>query len=333
MGYIDDFEFKSVYIIREANAQLRKGKDSDYANIGVLCSFGKDSTTMLHLIRKAFLGKIPFDVIHIDTGVKLPEIYKFREMLQKKWGFNLVIAKNEEGIRNTSPEKDVLECCTQRKTRALQMIIEEKGYDGIMAGIRRDEHAMRNIERYFSPRDRNFGYHFVRPKTKEELETRVCPKCNKRFNVFEKIDKDTVVPYVDFEVVCPFCGHVFSTQIDDAEFESLQDIEIGGIYAADFGPNVHHIRIHPMLHWTEQDVWKYIKQENLPVNPLYFSNNGKRYRSLGCAPCTSPIKSNAKTIDDIIKELEVKDYAERSGRAQDKEDEEAMRKLRSLGYP
>jgi sulfate adenylyltransferase subunit 2 len=93
-----------------------------------------------------------------------------------------------------------------------------------------------------------------------------------------------------------------------------------------------HLRVHPILHWTEVDIWRYIKQEKLPVNPLYFAKDGLRYRSLGCQPCTSPVKSTAKNIDEIIKEVEESKVAERSGRAQDKEEANAMQKLRALGY-
>ena len=93
-----------------------------------------------------------------------------------------------------------------------------------------------------------------------------------------------------------------------------------------------HLRVHPILHWTEIDVWEYIKRENLPVNPLYFAKNGKRFRSLGCKPCTTPMKSNADTIDKIIKEVKESEISERSGRAQDKEDDNAMQQLRALGY-
>ncbi|MBU1131201.1 sulfate adenylyltransferase subunit 2 [Patescibacteria group bacterium] len=93
-----------------------------------------------------------------------------------------------------------------------------------------------------------------------------------------------------------------------------------------------HLRVHPLLHWTELDVWEYIKRENIPVNELYFAKNGQRYRSLGCMPITKPIKSQADTIDKIIEELKNSTEAERAGRAQDKEQMYTMQKLRSLGY-
>ena len=93
-----------------------------------------------------------------------------------------------------------------------------------------------------------------------------------------------------------------------------------------------HTRVHPILHWRELDVWRYVQQEKIPVNPLYFAKNGKRYRSLGCVPCTVPIESEASTIDSIVQELEITKKAERDGRAQDKEQAFTMQKLRALGY-
>lgn len=118
----------------------------------------------------------------------------------------------------------------------------------------------------------------------------------------------------------------------DSEYESLQPVELGFSLQTDYGADCHHIRIHPILHWDEIDVWKYTQKRELPVNPMYFSKNGLRYRSLGCAPCTKPIESPAKTIDEIVEELKVTKIPERSGRSQDKDAEQVMRKLRAMGY-
>jgi len=94
-----------------------------------------------------------------------------------------------------------------------------------------------------------------------------------------------------------------------------------------------HVRIHPLLHWTEVNVWEYIERESIPVISLYFADmEGRRYRSLGCAPCTFPIKSTARTVAQIIEELKSTKDAERSGRAQDLEGSYAMQKLRAKGY-
>ncbi|MGE4014157.1 MAG: phosphoadenosine phosphosulfate reductase family protein, partial [Alphaproteobacteria bacterium] len=92
------------------------------------------------------------------------------------------------------------------------------------------------------------------------------------------------------------------------------------------------VRIHPILHWTELDVWRYIKRENIPVVSLYYARNGRRYRSLGCAPCTGSIESQAADTDAIIAELTATRVSERAGRAQDREAEDAFERLRAEGY-
>lgn len=96
--------------------------------------------------------------------------------------------------------------------------------------------------------------------------------------------------------------------------------------------NASHVRVHPLLHWREIDVWQYIKEKNIPVNPLYFSKNGKRYRSIGYKETTVPVESEAKTVDEIIEELKTTQVSERTGRAQDKEEEYVMQRLREMGY-
>ena len=93
-----------------------------------------------------------------------------------------------------------------------------------------------------------------------------------------------------------------------------------------------HVRVQPLLDWTEVDIWCYIQRENIPVPKMYFAKNGQRYRSLGCSPITKPIKSNADTIDAIIAELETTRTSERAGRAQDHHERNAMQKLRAKGF-
>lgn len=260
---LKDLENRSIYIIREGT--------SEFKNVASLWSMGKDSTTLLWLFRKAFFGKIPFPIIHIDTGLKFKEMYDFRDRLVKEWDLDLVVAKNEEAIKEgMGPEKGKFKCCTKLKTEALKMILEKYNFDALFLAIRRDEHGIRAKERYFSPRDENFQWDYE----DQPLEM---------WDQFEKA----------------LAGHV---------------------------------RVHPILHWRELDVWRYIQKEKIFVNPLYFSKDGKRYRSLGCVPCTTPVESDARTIDDIVKELETTRAAEREGRAQDKERAFMMQKLRALGY-
>ncbi|OGW17196.1 MAG: sulfate adenylyltransferase [Nitrospinae bacterium RIFCSPLOWO2_12_FULL_45_22] len=93
-----------------------------------------------------------------------------------------------------------------------------------------------------------------------------------------------------------------------------------------------HLRVHPLLHWTEVDIWSYIKRENIPFIDLYRAVDGKRYRSIGCETCCDPIPSEADDIDSILDELINTKTRERAGRAQDKEQAYMMQKLRALGY-
>ena len=102
-------------------------------------------------------------------------------------------------------------------------------------------------------------------------------------------------------------------------------------YKTDFPPGTH-IRIHPLLHWTELDIWLYTRREGIPIVPLYLSRNGKRYRSLGDQDITFPIESEASSIDEIIAELETTRTSERAGRAMDHEREDAFERLRAAGY-
>jgi len=262
---LKDLENRSIYIVRETYAEFK--------NPAVLWSTGKDSTTMLWLCRKAFFGKIPFPVIHIDTGHKFKVMYQFRDNLAREWGFDLVVARNKEAFGDgVGPKDGKFECCTRLKTEALRECLEERGFDALILAIRRDEHGIRAKERYFSPRDENFKWDY----------------------------KDQPLEMWD-------------------QFQGL------------LGEGTH-MRVHPILHWRELDVWEYVKKEGIPSNPMYFARNGKRYRSLGCEPCTFPIESDAATIDEIVEELRTTRIAERSGRAQDKEKTFTMQKLRALGY-
>lgn len=125
---------------------------------------------------------------------------------------------------------------------------------------------------------------------------------------------------------------VFSERDKDSNWDYAdQPPELWNQFKTDFKKG-NHIRVHPLLGWREIDVWEYIKRNNIPVIDLYFSKDGKRYRSLGCAPCTNPVNSTASNIDEIIEELKATTETERSGRAQDQEDAHALEKLRKNGY-
>lgn len=125
---------------------------------------------------------------------------------------------------------------------------------------------------------------------------------------------------------------VFSPRSADGSWNFKdQPPEFWDQYKTDF-PEGCHVRIHPLLQWTELDIWEYTKAQNIPCVPLYFARDGKRYRSLGEKNITFPVDSNASTIDEIIEELKTTKTSERSGRTMDKETENSFETLRQRGY-
>jgi sulfate adenylyltransferase subunit 2 len=125
---------------------------------------------------------------------------------------------------------------------------------------------------------------------------------------------------------------VFSPRSQTSQWDvTEQPPEFWDQYRTDCPPG-EHVRVHPLLNWTELDVWRYLEREQIPLIDLYFARDGRRYRSLGCAPCTAMCDSDAGSVADIIRELRTTKVSERSGRAQDQEDLHAMQKLRVKGY-
>lgn len=292
MDHLDKLENKSIHILREAY--------SEFKNLCMLWSIGKDSTVMLWLARKAFFGHVPIPLVHVDTHFKIPEMIEYRDRFALEWKLDMIYGENIEALKakQTYPDGNVsrLECCKNLKTNALKSTLDGTGFrhrinhetgkyeidnkntapfTGVIVGARADEEGSRSKERYFSPRDKESSW-----------------------SVGE------------------------------------QPPEFWNQYKTDFAPGTH-VRIHPLLDWTELDIWEYIKRENIPVVSLYFDQGtGKRYRSLGCFPCTSPVESTSKTVDEIIEELKSGKFAniaERSGREQDKAGG-GLESLRKDGY-
>ena len=292
MDHLDELENQSVHILREAYAGFK--------NLCMLWSIGKDSTVLLWLARKAFLGHVPFPLVHIDTHYKIPEMIEYRDNLTKKWHLDMVYGQNTEALKSkhTYPDGNVdrLTCCRLLKTEALKHTLSgqwprfrfnhvagkyevdsnTEPFTGVIVGLRADEEGSRSKERYFSARDRE--------------------------NEWDIAD---------------------------------QPPEFWNQFKTDFAPGTH-VRVHPLLDWTELNIWEYIEREKIPTVSLYYDQgDGKRYRSLGCYPCTTPIDSTAKNELEIIEELrsgKLSNIAERSGRAQDKEDGGGLETLRREGY-
>ncbi len=292
MDHLDRLENKSVHILREAYSQLK--------NICMLWSIGKDSTVLLWLARKAFFGHVPIPLVHIDTNYKIPEMIEYRDKFALKWRLDMIYGQNTEALnkKQTFPDGNIsrIDCCKKLKTEALRNTLS-----GAWPRYRINHQTGRyevdsNTEPYTGV--------IVGVRADEEGS-----RSKERY--FSPRDKNN-----DWDV-------------------GDQPPEFWNQYKTDFAPGTH-IRIHPLLDWTELDIWEYIKRENIPVVSLYFDQgNGKRYRSLGCAPCTGTVESTAKNVDEIVEELKTGKFvniAERSGRAQDKEDGGGLEELRKDGY-
>lgn len=196
LSQLDRLENQSIFIIREAYSQFR--------DVASLWSIGKDSTTLIWLIRKAFFGKVPFPVVHIDTSYKFKEIYEFRDKYAKEWGLNLIVARNEEALAaGMGPDKGKFKCCNELKTVALKKAIAEHRFKALYLGIRRDEHGIRAKERVFSPRDEDFEWDYknqppelwdqYKTKAAEEEHIRVHPLLGWReLDVWEYVKRENI---------------------------------------------------------------------------------------------------------------------------------------------
>jgi sulfate adenylyltransferase subunit 2 len=292
-SHLDRLEARSIHVLREAFREFKA--------LCMLWSIGKDSTVLLHLARKAFFSHVPFPLVHIDTGCKIPEMIAWRDRVARELHLDLIVGQNKEALAKREGlvpfgGTDRLACCRALKSEALrrtlasewprwrldhakgELVLEPPGslaFTGVIAGVRADEEGSRSKERYFSPRDRENDW-----------------------------------------------------RIDE------QPPELWEQYKTDFAPGTH-VRIHPLLDWTELDIWEYVRRERIPVVDLYFDRgDGRRYSSLGCEPCTHPVESPARTVDAIVAELRsgrFANIAERSGRAQDAADG-GLETLRREGY-
>jgi sulfate adenylyltransferase subunit 2 len=292
MNQLDELEAKSVHILREAYREFK--------SLCMLWSIGKDSTVMLWLARKAFFGHVPIPLVHVDTSFKIPKMIKYRDDLALEWNLNMVVGQNKKAIaeKQTYPDGNItrLECCKALKSEALKHTLSGEWERLRMNHDKRDYEVDTNTEPYTGV--------IVGVRSDEEGS-----RSKERY--FSPRDKAN-----DWDV-------------DD------QPPELWNQYKTAFAPGTH-VRIHPLLDWTELNLWEYIQREEIPLVDLYFDQGeGTRYRSLGCGPCTACVDSTATDVAQVVEELrsgKFANIAERSGRAQDKDDGGGLETLRRDGY-
>jgi sulfate adenylyltransferase subunit 2 len=285
-------ESQSVYVLREAYREFKQ--------LVMLWSIGKDSTVLLWLARKAFFGHVPFPLMHIDTTHKIPEMIEWRDRLALEWKLNLIVGRNDPALtgKQSFPDGTLtrMQCCSALKSEALKHTLSGEWPRWVL------NHATGGFDRVVGGEP--FTGVIVGVRADEEGS-----RSKERY--FSPRDRHN-----DWDV-------------------GNQPPELWGQFKTDFAPGTH-VRVHPLLDWTELNIWEYIQRENIPVIDLYFDRGtGKRYRSLGCAPCTGQVDSTARNVSEIIAELRTGKFshiAERSGRAQDKEDGQGLETLRREGY-
>lgn len=286
--------------LESISVHILREAQANFKNLCMLWSIGKDSTVLLWLARKAFFGHVPFPLVHIDTTYKIPEMIEYRDRLTREWRLNMVVGTNRAALAagTTFPlgTVDRLTCCRLLKTQALKDTLS-----GQLERLRFN-HALGRYEPDVSTEP--FTGVIVGARADEEGS-----RSKERY---------------------------FSARDQHSEWNVAdQPPEFWSQYKTDFAPGTH-VRIHPLLDWTELNIWEYIERENIPTVSLYYNQGqGRRYRSLGCYPCTLPVESEARTVAEIVAELKTGKFsniAERAGRAQDKEDGGGLETLRREGY-
>ncbi len=290
-----NLESEAIHIFREVVSQFNKPV--------LLFSGGKDSITLVRLAQKAFYpARIPFPLMHIDTGHNFPETIEFRDRLVKELGLKLIVKNVQDSIDEgkVKEENGKYSSRNSLQTTTLLDAIEEFKFDACIGGARRDEEKARAKERIFSVRD-DFGQ---------------WDEKNQRPELFDMLN-----------------GKI------------------------DLGQNV---RIFPISNWTELDVWSYIEKEGIEIPSIYFAHQREifirdgliwshspfvykednekveiktvRFRTVGDMTCTAAVASHAKTIAEVVQEIQQSSISERGARIDDKRSEAAMEKRKQVGY-
>ncbi len=264
-----------------------------FRQLGMLWSIGKDSTVMLWLARKAFFGHVPFPLIHIDTAHKIPAMIEYRDRLARRWGLEMIVGENRAALDAGMGPAHGRLTCC----RALKTEALKHTLAGTWPRQRMGDDGVYREEVDGDP----FTGVIVGARADEEGS-----RSKERY---------------------------FSPRDHNSDWDVTdQPPELWNQFKTDFAPGTH-VRIHPLLDWTEINIWEYIEREQIPIIDLYFdTGSGTRYRSLGCGPCTGHVESTATCPSDIITELRLTNVPERAGRAQDQADTYAMEKLRREGY-
>lgn len=296
MAMLDELEAESIHIFREVASQFQRP--------AVMYSIGKDSSVLIHLMRKAFHpAKPPMPLLHVDTTWKFREMIAFRDSEAARLGLDLRVHVNQEGLRagvgpithGSKVHTDVM------KTQALRQALEAGRYDALVGGARRDEEASRAKERVFSFRDRNSAWdpRGQRPELWRLYNGRVHDGEHMR-----------VFPLSNW------------TELDVWEYIAREGIPVVPLYFAKPRPVV-----------DRNGQWIMVDDERLPLRENETVHTKLvRFRTLGCYPLTAAVESGASSVKEVIKELKGARTSERAGRLIDHDQAGSMEQKKKEGY-
>jgi sulfate adenylyltransferase subunit 2 len=296
LTHLDRLEAEAIHIMREVMAEIDKPV--------MLYSIGKDSAVMLHLAVKAFYpGRLPFPLLHVDTGWKFREMYAFRDAMAASLDAELIVHKNPEGVaaginpftHGSAKHTDIM------KTEALKQALDAHGFDAAFGGARRDEEKSRAKERMFSFRS---AQHRWDPKNQRP---ELWNLYNPRKNPGESI---RVFPLSNW------------TELDIWQYIHRENIPIVPLYYAAKRPVVER---DGALIMVDDDRMPLAEGEVPQMKSV-------RFRTLGCYPLTGAVESEADTLEGIIQEMLQARSSERQGRVIDHDQSASMEKKKQEGY-
>ena len=293
--HLKRLEAESIHIIREVVAEFERPV--------MLYSIGKDSSVMVRLARKAFHpGKIPFTLLHVDTGYKFKEMIDFRDKFAAEIGANLEVHRNEPAIANNTNPFDLgtRQCCALLKTKGLLDGLAKGSYDAVFGGARRDEEKSRAKERIYSFRDR-FGQWDPKNQRPELWDL-----YNGKHHPGESIRVFPISNWTELDV----WQYIDQEQIPLVPMYFAQEREVV-IRNGMLIPVTEHTRLRP-----GEQIEKVMC----------------RFRSLGCSPCTGAVRSEATTVAGIIDEMKTVRVSERATRVIDHDTEGSMELKKREGY-